>query len=771
MMITAVLLFAGAVSPGMDLSAAERAAIEAGLTLESDGVETIEVGSGIAVISAATAYYNVEIANPTLLLQGQRFASVQASLGAEAALVRYFEGMDQTALTKITESFQSEDRADSTSMRAEFSGEESGAEVARGVLRGAVVYEVQDRPDEGAITVWMASSPKTRAALARTGKRGVSFADYQAGLDHIVSTVLSGTMPPIGGSIISVPETGETAFVGYGVDLINPNAVKRGGRLLGAAKKAAKDNSRTRAGTSLLGCIQGKPIEVEGEFSEQYSSLITDDGVSAEADAMSVTLDKEALRTAQAGKTPPGVIFKSVTSEDGHWVYTFAILRGVAAKKEADRPKPSSDRLSSRGKRRNERPADRPTSAQEAPACEDDERRGVQSVLVRMSGPSRRSALSAALLEAIQQTQGVHLEASLAMQSRFAAADAFVNGEEFSATVATSEQEEKVLMKTAGLVDSYSVISEGRADGGWELEVCVRIPTYDPNWRPGGKQVIAVLPFESNERSFQVGGEQVASAGVLRELEGLLVQALVESGDFFVIDRRNSKRVEALLQEVRDGVASGRMQAREGGKLGQLKGVDIVVTGSLDRLEYVNYDLYIAALKRSEPRSRLGVRSTCSITNVADGTLLGKSTLDGNWGGDMPADMQGLQSFLGKWRGYEPATAAFAEAAGQHLVEIERVTEVLRNGRRLKVVEAMDDGTLLLEAFLPEYTDQLREGDLLDVKRRRVVSSGKEFLLDRCQAEVVSIQGGGLVVAKVVSQEGETASQKAVQGDFAELAD
>ena len=513
MMITAVLLLAGVVSPRMDLSAAERAAIEAGLTLESDGVETIEVGSGIAVISAATAYYDVDIANPALLLQGQRFASMQASLGAEAALVRYFEGMDQTALTKMTESFQSEDRADSTSMRAEFSGEQSGAEVARGVLRGAVVYEVQDRPDEGAITVWMASSPKTRTALARTGERGVSFADYQAGLDHIVSTVLSGTMPPIGGSILSVPETGETAFVGYGMGLINPNAVKRGGRFLGAAKKAAKNKSRGLAGASLLGCIQGKPIEVEGEFSEQYSSLITDDGVSAEADAMSVTLDREALQAAQSGTVPPGVIFKSVTSEDGHWVYTFAILRGVAAKKEADRPKPSSDLSSSRGKRRDERPADRQTSAQEAPACGDDERRGVQSVLVRMSGPSRRSALSAALLEAIQQTQGVQLEASLAMQSRFAAADAFVNGEEFSATVATSEEKQEVLMKTAGLVDSYSVISEGKVGGGWELEVCVRIPTYDPNWRPGGKQVISVLPFESNERSFQVGGEQVASKG------------------------------------------------------------------------------------------------------------------------------------------------------------------------------------------------------------------------------------------------------------------
>ena len=98
-------------SPRADLSAAERAAIEAGLTLESDGVETIEVGSGIAVISAATAYYDVDIANPALLCRVSASPPCRHLLGAEAALVRYFEGMDQTALTKMTESFQSEDRA------------------------------------------------------------------------------------------------------------------------------------------------------------------------------------------------------------------------------------------------------------------------------------------------------------------------------------------------------------------------------------------------------------------------------------------------------------------------------------------------------------------------------------------------------------------------------------------------------------------------------------------------------------------------------------
>ena len=190
----------------------------------------------------------------------------------------------------------------------------------------------------------------------------------------------------------------------------------------------------------------------------------------------------------------------------------------------------------------------------------------------------------------------------------------------------------------------------------------------------GGKQVIAVLPFRVEPAGASRWAASRSPPRVLRELEWALVQALVESGDFFVIDRRNSKRVEALLQEVRDGVASGRMQAREGGKLGQLKGVDIVVTGLLDRLEYVNYDLYIMALKRSEPRSRLGVRSTC-ITNVADGTLLGKSTSTGTGAVTCRPTWQGCRASSGKWRATSPRPQPSRRPLlVRHSVEIERVT-------------------------------------------------------------------------------------------------
>ena len=743
-------------------SAAERAAIESGLTLEADGVEVVEVGSGIAVVACATAYYNTELPNPALVLQGQRYACLKASLSAQSSILNHFEGLTLATATELKSKFSSEDSNESSEVSAEFSAAESGSQLAAGVLRGVVVYKIDDRPEEGAVSIWMVSSPKTRSSIRRTSSRGVSFEDYRAGMDHIMEQVLQGTIPPTGGTLMTVPATGEVAWIGFGSALVHPIGRKATGRRAGRAKQAAVNVSKQLANSALLDCIQGKPIAMEGEFAQEYESFessvedFVDGTYEAEATAASTTLDEQQLTTAQAGRLPAGVIHKSVTTEDGNWSYTFAILRGVHAVKE---PAPSKT------------VEGHPGSSPGAEPCTEGSERGVSSVLVRMSGASRKEALSAALLEAVQRTNGLQLESSLSLQSRFASADAYVNGEELSVAAAGVSVEENVSAQTAGLIDSYTVLSEGRLGEGYELEVCVRIPSFDPNWRPGGKQVVAVLPFESEADTFFIDGAVYPSSVYTREMEAVLVDALVDTGDFYVIDRRNSQIVEGVLNDIRAGVSAGKMQVREAGKVGHLKGVDLLITGSLDELEHRNYDLYIDALKREEPRTVLSVLSQCRITSVTDGTVLGQSYFSKAWGGDAPEQLRGLQEFLGGWRGYKPATAAFGAAARHHLQEISMVSETLRNGSRLKVIEYLDDGLVLLEAFRDEFVEDLSAGDPLQVKWRKVARNGKEFLLDRCMIEVVEVQVGGLVVARVLEGSGGAAPNHPVPGDFAQRID
>ncbi len=779
-MLALVLAIVPAFVQDLGISSAEQVAIEAGLTLEEEGVQEIEVGSGIAVVACATAYYNTDIPNPALVLQGQRYACLEASLNAQGQMLSFFQGMSVAAATEMKSKLTSKDTNDTSDLTAEFSAAETGSDLASGVLKGAVVYRIDDRPDEGAVSVWMVSSPKTRSTVKRTSPRGVSFADYTDGLEHIKSQVLLGVLPPTGGMLINVPTTGEVAWIGFGSALVNPTGRKASGRLAGRAKQAAMQQSRSLASNSLLDCIQGKPIRMEGEFATKYESLekatenFTDGSFEAEASAASTSMDQRDLATVQAGSLPPAVTFQSATTEDGHWNYTFAILRQVTAKKA---PAPSKSKASENSTASAESGMNlRPIANREAVGlsdsspvaeepCEEGSRKGVTSVVVRMTAENRQSALAAALIEAIQRTNGMQLESSLAMQSRFASVDAFVNGEEFSAAASAVNVEEAVSTKTAGLIDSYSVLSEIPAVDGYTMEVCVRLPSYDPNWRPGGKQVVAVLPFESPKGSFSIDGKESPSSDFTNEMEAVLVDALVASGDFYVIDHRNSKAVASVLNDIRSGVAAGKMQVREAGKVGQLKGIDILITGSLDELEYRNYKLRIPALKRDEARSSLNIVSQCRITNVADGTVLGQSYYSDAWGGDTPAEMQELQGFLSEWRGFQPAGAAFGAATIHHLQEISRVAETIRNGNRLKVVAA-EGQDVYLEAFRPEFTDELSPGDVLQVKWRKPLPGGKEILLKRCLCVVDDIQGEMVVAKRVEGDEGEP-----VPGDFAERAD
>ena len=119
------------------VSAAEAVAIEAGMELDGDGVQLLEVGSGLAVISRNTAYYPIDQKNPALLLRGQRFAAVQAQTNAEVGLMTFFEGMETSRALEIRDRLKTEDTNESSAASVEFRAAESGHSVACGILRGA----------------------------------------------------------------------------------------------------------------------------------------------------------------------------------------------------------------------------------------------------------------------------------------------------------------------------------------------------------------------------------------------------------------------------------------------------------------------------------------------------------------------------------------------------------------------------------------------------------------------------------------------------------
>ena len=92
---------------GTAQDAADAAVLE--LVEQEEGIRLIETGSGLGVVSCASAYYATESLSADIVLRGQRLAFVKAGLGAKAGLVEYMQGLSLEGQTRIASSFRTED--------------------------------------------------------------------------------------------------------------------------------------------------------------------------------------------------------------------------------------------------------------------------------------------------------------------------------------------------------------------------------------------------------------------------------------------------------------------------------------------------------------------------------------------------------------------------------------------------------------------------------------------------------------------------------------
>ena len=88
-----------------------------------------------------------------------------------------------------------------------------------------------------------------------------------------------------------------------------------------------------------------------------------------------------------------------------------------------------------------------------------------------------------------------------------------------------------------------------------------------------GKLRVAVIDFENNS-TWSYWGDNLGRAAA-----DVFVTALMESGQFSIIER---DRVQALIAEQNFG-ASGRVTPQTAAKIGQLLGVDLMLTGSVSQ--------------------------------------------------------------------------------------------------------------------------------------------------------------------------------------------
>lgn len=312
------------------------------------GCRQITFPSGIGFVATGLSHYTIH-QNPTATLIEQRNAYVKAYTGAKKELASFLHGISSTGMDKLVQELQtlSTSEKDLSNLRSRL--KESTAEAVNGMIRGYVVYNVAERHEgsSGVVTVAIVTTPKTMGGFSRPDLNSIGAASISEGLDHVLAEVVNGIVPPVGGKVVMVPQTGELAYVAFSSAVVRQsgNAAMRSKLYVTAAKTA-----QMRARSALLGILQGDDISALSSESEEtqsmykeYSEIVRDDPTGAKSEKEYAQLEQaqntfkssstfsEAVTSMRNGVVPPGVTVRTIPNNDKTMITGIAVyLPGMA---------------------------------------------------------------------------------------------------------------------------------------------------------------------------------------------------------------------------------------------------------------------------------------------------------------------------------------------------------------------------------------------------------------------------------------------------------
>lgn len=349
-------------------STAKDAINSALIQVRNDGCEQIKFPSGFGWVASGTAVYGVT-QNPVANLIAQRQAYQVAFLNAKKNLAQALNGLSSIGRDQLAQEFKTVVTDTDTLSNMRQNVGDNINELVHGILRGYVLYNVNDAQagDQGAVTVSIVTTPRTMAQGVRVNENGINAESVQAALQGVLNEISNGLLPPVGGKFISVPQTGELAFVGFGSAVIpdNPSQAAHAKLMLDAEKIA-----RMRARSALCGIILGDDVSsmssldtstktISDQFREvqkQDNSGSDDQGAIQKLDKqrntfLSEQLSGEQISSLRSGVLPPGIKMRTYLNKDKTLAEAVAVylpsLSAEAAKSAEEMSK--SDPLNEKG--------------------------------------------------------------------------------------------------------------------------------------------------------------------------------------------------------------------------------------------------------------------------------------------------------------------------------------------------------------------------------------------------------------------------------------
>lgn len=574
---------------------------------------------GLGIMARGSATYRPLVGRNASLIS-KRMAYVQAYLQAKGHLAQYTHGLNVEATQELVSAIDAFDSANDSLANTTTVMNETNQQKVEGLLRGYVIYEVQDDTEKKEVSVTIATTPVTRGATMRVNLAIIAAEDLESGMKQVWTELRSGVVPPVCSRIVCVVnEKGKQDFyfVGFGSSIVSQNRNKDIQRRLG---QAAKRQAQLRAASSLLALVKGDQMAWQSGISSQMLDqqkqfnlkgdpmLEGGDSVIPMAKTTDVFQNRMRLtssyKTALAGKLPPGIAPpKTWYSEDGDWVFAAYVFNPRITV-------PGSGTVAA-----NQSPPGRHPKTPGAPATGNEHSDCPQSTAttkvikrtVEAYGHTKHVAVLHGLVEAVQQVNGLSINSAQKMESsikQFIRETNKESSEEVEISDLTSEQ---IRTATKGLIAAYNILQAKETEGEWKVSIEVCVYRYVSPSNKKGVPTLVVADFQFAKPNFNIGLAQspqpLPANQVAARLGQNLVNKLTKAGQYRVLDRRHVLE----LQKEKGFLIGQNAHLKELVRFGETLGADYVLAGAINDFSQVDIPFFIELLNQR------GVNSIASI--------------------------------------------------------------------------------------------------------------------------------------------------------------
>lgn len=248
----------------------------------------------------------------------------------------------------------------------------------------------------------------------------------------------------------------------------------------------------------------------------------------------------------------------------------------------------------------------------------------IESVTATGHGATASDAVGEALRLAVLQVNGASID-SVSVNTRWGV-DMTLN--QSSASMRAEGFREAVRQRSGGVVQNFRIVSldepllpNGKYKATIEAGIAKFVAPAELK-----KIKLAVAPLRFDRASIPMGDRDVPSAEVGAQLRQRIVDALVNTGRFAVLDRDFSPEIEQEL----DMIANGEAPKMETAKLGQAVTADVLWIGKVNALAYNRHARQLRTSDRELVSYSGGWSVSQKLVNVATRQVLASETLSGN---------------------------------------------------------------------------------------------------------------------------------------------